>query len=252
MDATGGILIDDAGGTITSTYKIGDVMTDLLGSISIFSGTIQFVPGIDPGTPTKTAEIEPLVVTLSDLDANIHQSMLVTVKDVTFTSTGTFATGTDYAITDPSLKEGETANFRTNFWDADYIGTNIPDAERDVTGIVSQFNGTPQITSRSLGDISMPTSNELEGLPNEFALQQNYPNPFNPSTNISFSLPQASNVKLTVYNILGQQVLQLVNSRMTAGTHTIQFNASNLASGMYMYRIEAGSFVQNKRMTLIK
>lgn len=88
---------------------------------------------------------------------------------------------------------------------------------------------------------------------NKFSLEQNYPNPFNPSTNISFSLPNAANVNLTVYNLLGQKVATLINGKtMTSGSHSVSFNASSLSSGVYLYRLEAGSFVSNKRMTLIK
>ena len=87
----------------------------------------------------------------------------------------------------------------------------------------------------------------------KFVLAQNYPNPFNPSTNISFSMPNAANVSLKVYNVLGQEVASLINNKaMTAGTHSVAFDASALSSGMYIYRIEAGSYVSTKRMMLIK
>lgn len=104
------------------------------------------------------------------------------------------------------------------------------------------------------GDDGVIVSNEEETIesPQKFTLSQNYPNPFNPTTNINFTLPQATNVSLTVYNILGQQVAKLVNGRLAAGQHSVQFDASNLASGMYLYRIEAGTFTQNKKMMLIK
>jgi hypothetical protein len=88
---------------------------------------------------------------------------------------------------------------------------------------------------------------------NTFKLEQNYPNPFNPSTNIQFQLPAATNVTLKIYNILGQEVATLLNNeRLTAGLQTVPFNASSLASGVYLYRLEAGSFVQTRKMTLIK
>ena len=88
--------------------------------------------------------------------------------------------------------------------------------------------------------------------PNEFELSQNYPNPFNPSTTIRFNLPEASIVKLTIFNILGQEIRTLVNEFKESGVNTINFDASDLNSGMYIYKIEAGNFVQTRKMTLLK
>lgn len=90
------------------------------------------------------------------------------------------------------------------------------------------------------------------GLPLTYKLSQNYPNPFNPTTTIDFSLPKTQNVTLKVYNILGQQVASLINGNMTAGYHSIRFDASNLSSGMYIYKISAGSFTSAKKMMLLK
>ena len=88
--------------------------------------------------------------------------------------------------------------------------------------------------------------------PNEFELSQNYPNPFNPSTTIRFNLPEASIVKLTIFNILGQEIRTLVNEFKESGANTINFDASDLNSGIYIYKIEAGNFVQTRKMTLLK
>lgn len=88
--------------------------------------------------------------------------------------------------------------------------------------------------------------------PLSFKLNHNYPNPFNPSTMITFELPQASNVKIMVYDITGRLVETLVDSRKGAGDHAVSFNADNLSSGVYLYEIQAGSFREVKKMTLIK
>ena len=89
-------------------------------------------------------------------------------------------------------------------------------------------------------------------VPTEFGLSQNYPNPFNPTTDISFQLPVASNVRLTVYDILGCEVAVLVNERKAPGSYNVQFNGSGLASGVYLCRLQAGDFVSAKKLLLTK
>ena len=88
--------------------------------------------------------------------------------------------------------------------------------------------------------------------PKAFVLFQNYPNPFNPTTTINYSLAKEGNVKLTVYNSIGSKVATIVNENKPAGNYTVQFNGSNLASGIYFYRIQAGSFIETKKMILLK
>ncbi|HMK37760.1 MAG TPA: T9SS type A sorting domain-containing protein, partial [Bacteroidota bacterium] len=89
-------------------------------------------------------------------------------------------------------------------------------------------------------------------LPGSYSLSQNYPNPFNPSTTIRYGLPQSSMVNLTIFNALGQQVRQLVNEEQEAGFHDVRFDGSGLSSGVYFYRIRAGSFVAAKKFVLIR
>jgi hypothetical protein len=89
-------------------------------------------------------------------------------------------------------------------------------------------------------------------IPETFTLSQNYPNPFNPSTTISFGLPKSSNIKLIVYDLLGREVKALVNEFRQAGNYSVNFDASNLASGVYLYKLEAEGFVSSKKMLLIK
>ncbi len=89
-------------------------------------------------------------------------------------------------------------------------------------------------------------------LPNQFALGQNFPNPFNPSTEIQFSLPNEAEVRLTVVNMLGQEVATVVNGRYSAGVYTASFDAANLPSGLYFYRMVAGDFTSVRKMMLMK
>lgn len=89
-------------------------------------------------------------------------------------------------------------------------------------------------------------------IPNYFSLAQNYPNPFNPGTSIKYSVPVPSNVVLKIYDVLGKEVATLVNEMKQPGFHTVEFNASDLASGIYFYRIDAGEFTSVKRMVLVK
>lgn len=88
--------------------------------------------------------------------------------------------------------------------------------------------------------------------PVSFSLEQNYPNPFNPETKIKYSIPQNTFVTLRVYNILGREVASLVNEHKSAGYYEVDFNAQNLASGIYVYMLRAGTFNETKKMNLIK
>lgn len=89
-------------------------------------------------------------------------------------------------------------------------------------------------------------------LPKEFALLQNYPNPFNPSTVITYHLPKASNVKLKVYDIIGNEIATLVNEEKAAGIYKVNFSSTNLASGVYLYKLQAGGFLETRKMILVR
>jgi hypothetical protein len=90
------------------------------------------------------------------------------------------------------------------------------------------------------------------GVPAVYALHQNYPNPFNPTTTIRYDLPRDGQARLTVYNLLGREVAELVNERQSAGRYEVRFEAADLPSGMYFYRLESGTFVQSAKMILMK
>ena len=114
------------------------------------------------------------------------------------------------------------------------------------------WNNVSRWTYTWIGDQMVDVDSDEETIVYTFDLGQNYPNPFNPSTVIKYSIPSSNLVELKVFNILGQEVASLVNEVKNAGVHTVSFNASSLASGVYLYRITAGSFVSTKKMLLIK
>jgi Tfp pilus assembly protein PilX len=97
---------------------------------------------------------------------------------------------------------------------------------------------------------------EKDVVPGSFKLNQNYPNPFNPVTIINYQLQSSSDVKLTVYDVLGKEIETLINKKQSAGSYNITFNATGLASGIYYYRIEALSldenFIQTRKMMILK
>lgn len=120
----------------------------------------------------------------------------------------------------------------------------ISDSPINLSGIVN--NGRKIIVNSVVTDV------EDNSIPTEFKLDQNYPNPFNPSTTISYQLPATGFVTLKVYNVLGEEVAELVNENKPAGNYSVNFNATELASGMYIYKISAGNFIQTKKMILMK
>ncbi len=129
----------------------------------------------------------------------------------------------------------------------------IAAGEHQIISIPGKYELVSAIVSdKDHHDIAASLGNKPSELPDSYALYQNYPNPFNPVTAISFSTPAASHVKLEVFNITGQKVVTLVDRQMEAGRHTIQWDGSHVASGVYLYRLEAGNFVDTKKMTLLK
>jgi hypothetical protein len=104
-------------------------------------------------------------------------------------------------------------------------------------------------------DGSFSYSNVVEinaDLPTEFKLSQNYPNPFNPTTKISYSVPFDSKVTISVYSVTGELIAELLSDFVSAGVYSVDFDGSNLASGMYIYRMTAGNFIQTNKMMLLK
>jgi len=179
----------------------------------------------------------------------LRQSVFnTTVNSVFFADTLT-----GYAIGDNNIYK-KTTNSGANWYQLT-SGANIQMNDlyfiNSNTGYAAGNSGFIMVTVTGGGSFVglNPVGNEI---PKDFALSQNYPNPFNPSTNISFDIPKASFVKLTLYNILGTEVKVMTNEYLAAGRYSIKTDASELPSGTYFYRITAGTFTDTKKMILVK
>lgn len=111
---------------------------------------------------------------------------------------------------------------------------------------------SPRRWDSVLVNISITDVGENPSNPTEYKLYDNYPNPFNPSTTLRYSIPEASFTTIKIYDALGNEVSSLVNETKSAGTYEVEFNATDLSSGIYYYSLQAGSFNQTKKMILIK
>ncbi len=166
-----------------------------------------------------------------------------------------------FAATDPDGQAvtfsllGGAANMSLTTDGAFSWAPSLDQAGKSYTITVQATDGMASATSTVIITASATITSVEEyssGVPTDYSLMQNYPNPFNPTTTIRFALPNESSVKLTVFNVLGQEVATLFEGTLAAGYHKIDFDASKLNSGMYIYRIEAGKFVSVKKMLLMK
>jgi hypothetical protein len=107
------------------------------------------------------------------------------------------------------------------------------------------------LTSKDVFEVQI-TSIGDENRVGQFSLAQNFPNPFNPATVIGYHLAATRDVQLVVYDLLGREIQTLVSQRQTAGTYSVSFNASRLATGVYFYRLKAGDFVQTRKLLLLR
>ncbi|MDR3503121.1 MAG: T9SS type A sorting domain-containing protein [Legionella sp.] len=223
-------------GTLWNSSNTGltnlDVYSIAVSGTNIFAGT--YGGGVFHCTDNETSWT---VVDTNLTNYNIH-ALAVSNANIFAGTYGSIFLSTNNGISWTSVNTGLTDKNVTSLI---VSGTNI-------------FAGTLEgsVWRRPLSEMVTSVERFSFDLPAQFNLFQNYPNPFNPSTVISYSLPSASNVKLIVYNTLGQAVKVLENGFKNAGNYSVNFNASGLPSGIYFYKIEEGQFSQIKKMILIK
>ncbi|MCZ6704211.1 MAG: FG-GAP-like repeat-containing protein [Ignavibacteria bacterium] len=191
-----------------------------------------------PGFPVITFEEPPITDTTVTLGTM-----------VTFTVSAIDTTG--YPLSYTWREDGFRKSTDTLFT---YRASAFEPTPRTDTVVVEITNGFNNTFRTWVVHVESTTAAEdvINKLPTEFNLEQNYPNPFNPSTKIIFSIPQETNVILKVYNLLGKEVATLVNENKKPGFYELNFGGENLPSGVYVYRIEAGSFSSSKKMILLK
>ena len=159
---------------------------------------------------------------------------------------GTLFAGTDANGVYASIDNGTNwIQASTNLTDQYILSLAV-----DNNGIL--FAGTDANGVFRTGNVATSVKNTGSNLPTSYTLYQNYPNPFNPSTIISYSIPKSSMVTIKVYDVLGREIETLVNEQKIPGNYNITFNAGKLASGVYLYRIQAGNFWETKKMMLLK
>lgn len=122
------------------------------------------------------------------------------------------------------------------------IGSSVTTSNQNFTGFWYVY----------YNDVITSVEEQQELIPTVFKLEQNYPNPFNPSTIIKFAVPERSNVLIKIYDILGGEVATLVDEELDTGWYERSFNASSIASGVYIYRMNAGNFISTKKMLMVK
>jgi photosystem II stability/assembly factor-like uncharacterized protein len=197
--------------------------------------------GIDPASESKCVFfLNGNTGWIGTNDGNINSNP---TREVLHTTNG----GASWAKEYTQNSEGIFSIF---FWDENNGWFTADNCVQNCNGPDSLIIWQGAIAHTNNGGVSGVEENK--NTPVQFSLSDNYPNPFNPSTVISYSIPSATNVELTVYNTLGQTVKILENEFKSAGNYSVNFNASDLPSGIYFYKLEAGQFSQIKKMVLLK
>lgn len=238
-DATGAILIDDTSGNITTAYDLGDGISGLIGTLSSFNGMMQFVPVSDPGAATSTGNpVTSQEVSISDLLANPenYESEYVNISPaVTIGGNPNpfWEVGTVYSLTNGD----GSFNFRTSFFDANYIGQDIPTGAVFIAGIITERedDGGYYITARDNDDAST-TLGIGDNANNAFVL---YPNPAQTQIHIASQLSGEKTV--AIFDISGKKVID-----QTMSTDTLDI--SQLTSGMYIVKISQNNVASTKKL----
>lgn len=275
QDETAGLVIRELSGDFfdavaDGSVKMGDelwvqgVITTLNQQTRIAPGGLDLFGIFSRNNPVP----EPLELSLGQLiaEGSQHQGKLIRVNNILVNDRGhdTFRSGNLYPLTDASGETGAVTLAIGSALDTELVGHDITKEPVTITGTLMQFHSSdPNAGFRIMpvlqSDIDIYVSvKQEESHPVTYALLQNYPNPFNPSTTIRYAIPEQQQVSIRIYNSLGQLVTTLLNNELHApGRYEITWDGTDsagytVASGLYIYRITAGEFVDTKRMMYIK
>ncbi len=211
--------------------KLIIIITLLLSILNYAQNTYS----IQPGVKNNQIVLELSNVSLTESATDPEVKLIRNSQNLTFIQTEKMI---------ENIIQGEETEIAFTF-DVDY---NIGNVEADTIEFMITDNKSVYLTKQFILQYALPT---------EFKLEQNYPNPFNPSTRIRYTVPidekrKTKEVSLIIYDILGNEVRTLVNEQKEPGYYEVEFSASQLASGVYIYRLQAGSYVSTKKMMVLK
>ena len=212
-------------------------------SYSTTNGGINWLSGVIDNTPGRIRSVD--IISLVNVN---NKFKIAYTQDSSIGTIGFYTGGSPGVFNQPSKLMVSTSAVDTS--NAKIIAGYRSNISDDCIALFSKTTGQDILASRLCQSTVGISNNGIQ--PAEFSLQQNYPNPFNPVTNIKFSIPVSSFVRLTVYDVSGREIESLVNSNLEAGIYSYDFKGEGLASGIYFYAIKTPEFSETKKMILIK
>ncbi len=246
-----GIFLSESGTALQQGDLINITQADIFESFGVTTLGSATYDVMSSGNPTLDRKVVPTTVLLDESIAEAHEGMMLRFEEV--------VSGPERSFGEWSFATAGTEDFI--FGDdasqsiANDFNTSIPEGTElaFIQGVWWFSFGDYKLVPESIMDVGIGGVNTEDGeQPFSFSLEQNFPNPFNPTTSISYAVPVAGQVTLEVFDLLGRSVSVLVDGVVSAGEHTYQFDAADLPSGMYLYRLTAGEQTTTRKMLLLK